>query len=53
MWEEKDRASVGYNEDMFEGDAPSDEAPQAAPAQSDDQALALPPASSCSGRAGR
>ena len=41
MWEEKDRASVGYNEDMFEGDAPSDEAPQAAPAQSDDQALAL------------
>lgn len=30
MWEDENRSPVGYNEEMFEGDAPSDEPSQAA-----------------------
>lgn len=33
MWEDENRNSVGYNEEMFEGDAPSDEPRQPAPAR--------------------
>ena len=33
MWEDENRSSVGYNEEMFEGDAPSEKPRQAAPAR--------------------
>ena len=33
MLEDENRSSVGYNEEMFEGDAPSDEPLSAAPAR--------------------
>ena len=42
MWEDENRNSVGYNEEMFEGDAPSDEPRQPAlarPAGQDPAAL--------------
>lgn len=35
MWEDKDRAAVGYNEEMFEGEAPADE-PRAQPEHADE-----------------
>lgn len=42
MWEEKDSGPVGYNEEMFEGEAPSGEGAAAPPAaHAPDDAVAL------------